>query len=100
MTIQNLTGAEQRTLDLAARRGEQMLDALETVAGPDVRALVRLQPDPAIERIVSTWPGRFDSQRAARLGLVPDADVLGIVRQYLRDHPQAVKVPLRAGFGS
>ena len=79
---------------------QQMLDALETVAGPDVRALVRLQPDPAIERIVSTWPGRFDSQRAARLGLVPDADVLGIVRQYLRDHPQAVKVPLRAGFGS
>ena len=34
------------------------------------------------------------------LGLVPDADVLGIVRQYLRDHPQAVKVPLRAGFGT
>ena len=79
---------------------QAMLDALETVAGPDVRALVRLQPDPAIERIVSTWPGRFDSQRAARLGLVPDADVPGIVRQYLRDHPQSVKVPLRAGFGT
>jgi len=74
---------------------QEMLDALDTVAGPAVRALVRLAPDPAIERIVSTWPGRFDSQRAARLGLVPDASVLGIVRQYLRDHPQAVKVPLR-----
>ena len=74
---------------------QQMLDALDTVAGPAVRALVRLQPDPAIERIVSTWPGRFESPRAARLGLVPDADVLGIVRQYLHDHPQAVKVPLR-----
>jgi D-erythronate 2-dehydrogenase len=73
---------------------QQMLDALEAVAGPAVRALVRLAPDPAIERIVSTWPGRFDSQRAARLGLVPDPNVLGIVHQYLRDHPQAVKVPL------
>ena len=72
-----------------------MLDALEAVAGPAVRALVRLERDPAIERIVSTWPGRFDSQRAAHLGLLPDPDVLGIVRQYLRDHPQAVKVPLR-----
>jgi nucleoside-diphosphate-sugar epimerase len=71
-----------------------MLDALEAVAGPRVRALVKLQPDPAIERIVSTWPGRFDSQRALRLGLAPDADVVGIVRQYVQDHPQAVKVPV------
>ncbi len=79
---------------------QQMLEALDAVAGPAVRALVRLQPDPAIERIVSTWPGRFESQRAARLGLVPDADMLGIVRQYLHDHPQAVKVPLRSSIPS
>lgn len=72
-----------------------MLDALEAIAGPQVRALVRLQPDPAIERIVSTWPGRFDSQRALRLGLTADPDVQSIVRQYLRDHPQAVKVAVQ-----
>jgi nucleoside-diphosphate-sugar epimerase len=77
---------------LSVRVGE-MLDALEAVAGPSVRALVRLAPDPKIERIVSTWPARFEAQRAAALGLSPDADFLGIVRQYLRDHPQAVQVP-------
>jgi nucleoside-diphosphate-sugar epimerase len=77
---------------LSVRVGE-MLDALEAVAGPSVRALVRLAPDPKIERIVSTWPARFEAQRAAALGLSADADFLGIVRQYLRDHPQAVQVP-------
>jgi len=77
---------------LSLRVGE-MLDALEAVAGPSVRALVRLAPDPNIERILRTWPARFEAQRAAALGLSPDADFLGIVRQYLRDHPQAVKVP-------
>jgi D-erythronate 2-dehydrogenase len=76
---------------LSVRVGE-MLDALETVAGPRVRALVQLAPDPKIERILHTWPARFDARRAAALGLSPDPDFLGIVRQYLRDHPEAVKV--------
>ena len=74
-----------------------MLAALEAVAGARVRALVRLEPDPAIERIVGTWPARFDAQRAARLGLEPDADFLGIVREYLRDHPAAVRAEVSAG---
>jgi hypothetical protein len=74
-----------------------MLAALEAVAGARVRALVRLEPDPAIERIVGTWPARFDAQRAARLGLTPDPDFLGIVREYLRDHPAAVRAEVSAG---
>jgi nucleoside-diphosphate-sugar epimerase len=78
---------------LSVRVGE-MLDALETVAGPSVRALVQLEPDPNIERIVRTWPAHFEAQRAAALGLSADPDFLSVVRQYLRDHPQAVKVPL------
>jgi nucleoside-diphosphate-sugar epimerase len=73
-------------------RVAEMLDALEVVAGPRVRALVRLDPNPDIERIVLTWPARFEARRAAALGLSPDPDFLGIVRQYLRDHPAAVKV--------
>jgi len=79
---------------LSVRVGE-MLDALETVAGPAVRAQVRIEPDPNIERIVRTWPARFEAQRATALGLAPDPDFLGIVRQYLCDHPAAVKVPAR-----
>ncbi len=73
---------------LSVRVGD-MLDALEQVAGPATRALVRLQPDPKIERIVSTWPARFDSQRAARLGLTPDGSFRAIIEQYVADSAQA-----------
>jgi hypothetical protein len=69
-----------------------MLAALEAVAGPDVRALVRLEPDPTVERIVATWPARFSAARAARLGLRADASFRAIIEQYVTDHPQAVKV--------
>jgi nucleoside-diphosphate-sugar epimerase len=59
------------------------------VAGSEVRSLVRLEPDPAIRRIVETWPGRFDARRARALGLEPDADFESIIRRYALDHPQA-----------
>jgi len=75
-------------------RVAEMLDALEAVAGPGVRALVRLEPNPDIERIVRSWPARFEARRAAALGLSPDPDFVGVIRQYLRDHPAAVKVQL------
>jgi hypothetical protein len=53
-----------------------------------------VEPDPRIERIVGTWPARFEAQRATALGLRADPDFEGIVRQYLRDHAPAVRVPL------
>lgn len=72
----------------------QMLDALEDAAGPHVRALVRLERDTNIERIVSSWPARFRSARATRLGLSPDPDFRGIIEQYIREHAAAVRVEL------
>ncbi|HVZ34603.1 MAG TPA: D-erythronate dehydrogenase, partial [Polyangiaceae bacterium] len=74
----------------------EMLVALEAVAGPDVRALVRLDPDPSIERIVATWPARFSAVRAGRLGLRADASFRAIIEQYVSDHPQVVKVAVSA----
>jgi len=72
----------------------QMLDALEAMAGPRIRALVRLERDANIERIVSTWPARFHAARATRLGLSPDPDFRGIIEQYILEHPHAVRVEL------
>lgn len=63
----------------------QMLEALEAVAGPAVRARVRFEPDPAIERIVTAWPKAARAVRAERLGLRADADFAAIVRQYIDD---------------
>jgi nucleoside-diphosphate-sugar epimerase len=45
----------------------KLLQALETVAGPAARALVRPAPDPAIEAIIGGWPAAFTAERARRL---------------------------------
>jgi nucleoside-diphosphate-sugar epimerase len=73
---------------------QRMLDALEAVAGPAVRARVRFQRDERIAAIVANWPKGASAARAARLGLQPEASFEDIVRQYIDDcaaTPQALK---------
>jgi nucleoside-diphosphate-sugar epimerase len=73
---------------------QQMLDALEAVAGPAVRARVKLQRDERIAGIVANWPQAASGARAAALGLTPEASFEDIVRQYIDDHhnhPTALK---------
>ncbi|POX42672.1 NAD-dependent epimerase [Streptomyces sp. Ru73] len=68
----------------------EMLDTLRKVAGDAVADLVTVAPDPAVEAIVGSWPARFDNARATALGLAPDPDFETVVRDYLRDHADAV----------
>ncbi len=63
----------------------EMLAALESVAGPKVRALVRFERDERIAGIVANWPQAASAARAARLGLKPEAAFADIVRQYIAD---------------
>jgi D-erythronate 2-dehydrogenase len=63
----------------------QMLDALEKVAGPQVRALVKSQPDARIAGIVANWPQGATAVRAAALGLRPEANFEDIIHQYIAD---------------
>lgn len=63
----------------------EMLDALEQVAGPAVRARVRFERDERIAGIVANWPGGASAARAARLGLKPHANFAEIIRQYIED---------------
>ncbi|MGW4567859.1 D-erythronate dehydrogenase [Streptomyces sp. NPDC004561] len=67
-----------------------MLATLRQVAGDAVAGLVTINPDPAIEAIVSSWPAVLDGSRAAGLGLEPDPSFLSVVRDYLAEHPDAV----------
>lgn len=60
-----------------------MLQALREVAGEQVAALVTVEPDEQITRIVGGWPSKFDCQRTHRLGLKVDASYQDIIRQYL-----------------
>jgi D-erythronate 2-dehydrogenase len=73
-----------------------MAAALERVAGPAATALLDRTPDPAIQRIVKAWPGRFEPRRARGLGLLPDASFEDVIREYVRENPDAVKLPTNA----
>jgi nucleoside-diphosphate-sugar epimerase len=68
----------------------QMLDALAQVGGEEAVRRVRFVPDAATAALVGGWPARFDGRRAAALGLRPDARYADVIRQYVRDHPDAV----------
>lgn len=62
-----------------------MVAALERVAGSHVVQRIRWEPDPAIVRIVNSWPGDFDTARADAMGFQRDASFDDIVRAYIED---------------
>jgi len=64
---------------------QQMLDALERVAGPAVRARVVRERDERIAAIVANWPRAVTTPRAAALGLRCDASFDDIIRSYIAD---------------
>jgi D-erythronate 2-dehydrogenase len=73
----------------------EMAAALEKVAGKPATQLLDWTPDPAIQRLVRTWPCNVASARARALGLQADTDFESVVRDYVRENPGAVKLPLR-----
>jgi len=67
-----------------------MAAALERVAGKQVAALIDWQIDAAINNIVKTWPARVNAARAKTLGLLPETSFEDIVRDYVRENPDAI----------
>jgi D-erythronate 2-dehydrogenase len=67
-----------------------MADALKSIAGYAPFNLLKWQIDPAIARIVATWPTRIASPRANALGLQADTSFEDIVQAYMRENPEAV----------
>ena len=64
---------------------EAMVAALAQVAGPKAPALIDWIPDPAIDRMMSGWAAGVQSDRAERLGLVPDPDFASIIEMHLAE---------------
>lgn len=62
-----------------------MEQALREVAGDDVADRITWRPEERVERIVGSWPGRWDTTRASRLGLKGDNSFADIVRAYVAD---------------
>jgi nucleoside-diphosphate-sugar epimerase len=63
----------------------EIVAALGRVAGPGVASRVDWQVDPAIDRIVATWPRDFDAQLGRSLGMRSDPDFDTIIQQYIAD---------------
>ena len=63
----------------------QMVEALRKIAGDKVAARVEWKPDARIQAIVKTWPARFATERALKLGFVADKDIESVIRDYMRD---------------
>jgi nucleoside-diphosphate-sugar epimerase len=67
-----------------------MVAALHRVAGDAVADRIKWILDPAIDRIVATWPANFAPKLGPALGMRADPDFESIVRAYIADDlPQA-----------
>lgn len=64
----------------------EALAALERVGGSAARARVSERRDEAIERLVLTWPDRFQTDRGLAMGFSVDKDFEAIVRAHIEDH--------------
>lgn len=73
----------------------EMAQALERVAGKEATALIDWEPDAQIARIITGWPSRFNPKRAQALGLAADESFEAILRDYVRENPQAVKLAVK-----
>lgn len=63
----------------------EMVASLRRVAGEDVASRVHWERDAAIERIVGTWPGAWNTARAETLGFKGDRNFEQVVRAYIAD---------------
>ena len=69
---------------LSALVGEE-IEALRRVAGEKAVKLIRREPDPVIDRIVSGWATDFDARRAAALGFRAETSFDEIIRIHIED---------------
>ena len=73
----NLPGLSIRVADMIA--------ALGRVAGERAAARIHMQRDPAVERIVNSWPGNFSADYAKGLGFVADSNFEDSIRAFIED---------------
>ncbi len=65
---------------------QEMIAALRSVGGDAAAARVKMVPDARIRAIVDTWPARFTTERADRLGFTAESNVVDIVRAYAEEY--------------
>ena len=63
----------------------EMVAAMGRVAGAETMKLVEWKEDPAILKLVRTWPGDFVTARAVKMGFVHDANFDDVVKAYIEE---------------
>ena len=63
----------------------EMIDTLRQVAGDKVADRIEMKPDSRIEAIVLSWPARFKTERALKLGFSGDKDFESILNSHIKD---------------
>jgi nucleoside-diphosphate-sugar epimerase len=64
-----------------------MAAALDRVTGEPTSKLISWSEDPVVTAVVGSWPARFVTDRASRLGLTADTSFDDIIREYLAHNP-------------
>ena len=64
---------------------DEQIEALRAIAGEKAVALIRSEPDPAIERIVGGWARAFDAARATALGFAAETRFEDIISAHIDD---------------
>ncbi|VVO35945.1 D-erythronate dehydrogenase [Pseudomonas fluorescens] len=65
---------------------ERMIDALRQTAGAEVAERIRLERNPAIERIVGSWPGAFCATYSRDLGFTADENFTDVIKQFMNEY--------------
>jgi D-erythronate 2-dehydrogenase len=63
----------------------EMAAAVRRAGGEKAFARIRWQPDPEIQRIISSWPQALDAARAEALGFTADRDIDEVVQAFIED---------------
>lgn len=66
----------------------EILEALEKIAGKEVRARVKEQRDEGIQKIVLSWPAKYDTARAKELGFSEDVGLEQTIIDFIEGEKQ------------
>jgi nucleoside-diphosphate-sugar epimerase len=84
-TLDGAAFGEWRTVNLPGIEVsvQEMLDSLERVTDKETLNRVQFRPDPAINALVTSWPGAVDNTRALRLGFTVDRHFDQFITQFI-----------------
>jgi D-erythronate 2-dehydrogenase len=94
MDLELLGARRNVTLPGLAATVAEEIASLKAIAGDKAVSLIRREPDPVIEKIVSGWARDFSPDRALALGFRADSSFDDIIRAHIEDELGG-RIPVR-----